>query len=94
MINRIQRSKSFSNQIQPTAPDEIEKNGKSTVSIGDRPFSIGQKFLSDLEKYSTESVIGKLRKAILIMHSPQDSIVGIENAAEIYKAAHHPKSFI
>jgi len=28
------------------------------------------------------------------MHSPQDNTVGVENAAEIYQAAMHPKSFI
>ena len=28
------------------------------------------------------------------MHSPQDKIVEIANAKEIYNAAHHPKSFI
>lgn len=74
--------------------EEIEKHGKASVSIADRPFMIGQQFLSDLEKYSTESVLHKLRKAILIMHSPQDSVVEIENAASLFKAAHHPKSFI
>ena len=31
---------------------------------------------------------------MLILHSPQDSIVGIDNATAIYKAALHPKSFI
>jgi putative redox protein len=35
-----------------------------------------------------------MRKSLLIMHSPQDATVGIENAAAIYTAAHHPKSFI
>ena len=28
------------------------------------------------------------------MHSPQDTVVGIENAGELYKNAWHPKSFI
>jgi uncharacterized OsmC-like protein len=28
------------------------------------------------------------------MHSPQDKIVEIKNAADIYSTAHHPKSFI
>jgi len=31
---------------------------------------------------------------MLVMHSPQDTTVGIENAAQIYKAGWHPKSFI
>jgi len=32
--------------------------------------------------------------ALLIAHSPKDRIVGINNTAEIYQMAHHPKSFI
>ena len=30
----------------------------------------------------------------LVLHSPQDTTVEIENAAQIYQAAWHPKSFI
>ena len=32
--------------------------------------------------------------ATLIMHSPVDQVVGIDNAEKIYHAARHPKSFI
>ena len=73
---------------------EIEEAGKAEVNIGGRPFMIGNTFISDLEKHSTASVLAELNKAILIMHSPQDRVVEIENAAELYNAAHHPKSFI
>ena len=73
---------------------EIQETGKAEVDIGGRPFTIGNTFLTDLEKYSTASVLAKLNKAILIMHSPQDRVVGIENAGELYNAAQHPKSFI
>jgi putative redox protein len=38
--------------------------------------------------------IGRLKKAILILHAPLDGTVGIENAAAIFKAARHPKSFV
>ena len=30
----------------------------------------------------------------MIFHSPIDTIVGIENAAQIYQWARHPKSFV
>jgi putative redox protein len=36
----------------------------------------------------------KVRKSLLILHSPQDKIVDISNAAELFQAAFHPKSFI
>lgn len=74
--------------------DEIKETGKATVNIGGRPFSIAKGFIDDLKKHEPEEVAKKLRKALLILHSPQDTIVGIENAAKMYSAALHPKSFI
>lgn len=74
--------------------DEIKEKGKARVNIGGRPFDISRTFLEDLEKNSTGKILSRLKKSLLIMHSPQDSIVEISNAAEIYKAAYHPKSFI
>jgi putative redox protein len=35
-----------------------------------------------------------LNKALLVLHAPQDEVVGIDNASQIYLAAKHPKSFI
>jgi putative redox protein len=74
--------------------EEIEQNGKALVNIGGRDFTIKKQFLNDLEQKSLLTTVKNLRKPLLIMHSPLDNIVGIKNAEEIYKAAHHPKSFI
>ena len=41
-----------------------------------------------------QETLRKLNRALLIFHSPIDDIVGIENAAQIFQAALHPKSFI
>ena len=41
-----------------------------------------------------EETIRGLKLPLLVLHSPQDTTVGIENAAQIYQAAWHPKSFI
>ena len=38
--------------------------------------------------------IEQLGRALLILHSPTDEIVGVENAAAIFTAARHPKSFL
>ncbi|OFX10760.1 MAG: osmotically inducible protein C, partial [Alphaproteobacteria bacterium RIFOXYD12_FULL_60_8] len=38
--------------------------------------------------------VGHLKKAVLIVHSPTDDIVGIDNASALFAAAKHPKSFI
>jgi len=74
--------------------EEIKASGQAKVSIGGRPFTIKRQFLDDLEQNPLDEVLGKLKKALLVMHSPQDNIVGIDNAAALYTGAKHPKSFI
>ncbi|OAB78251.1 bifunctional alpha/beta hydrolase/OsmC family protein [Cochleicola gelatinilyticus] len=74
--------------------DEIKKNGKATVTLSGRPFTIKSHFLDDLEKQSLKKVIKNFGKALIILHAPQDTLVGINNAEELYVAAHHPKSFV
>jgi uncharacterized OsmC-like protein/alpha/beta superfamily hydrolase len=74
--------------------DTIRKEGQAVVSLSGREFTIKDQFLEDLNKRSLAECVKSLRKALLIMHSPQDEIVGIKNAEELYIAAHHPKSFV
>jgi putative redox protein len=74
--------------------EEIERTGKATVRIGGRPFTVKQQFLEDIRSQKLEDKIKTLNRALLIMHSPQDMTVEIENAARIYQAAKHPKSYI
>lgn len=74
--------------------EAIQTKGEGEVNIGGRSFTIKKQFIEDLSKQSPEDVIKTLRKPLLILHSPQDTIVGIDQAAEIYTNAHHPKSFV
>lgn len=74
--------------------EDIKATGKASVNIGGRNFTIKKQFLDDIEAQSLPEVAKNLRKALLVMHSPQDTTVGIKNAEEIYIAAHHPKSFV
>ncbi len=74
--------------------EELEREGKATVNIGGRPFTIKKQFIEDLEEAESHDNIRNLGKALLLMHSPQDTIVEIDNATKIYKAAQHPRSFI
>lgn len=74
--------------------ESIEKNGVAEVNIGGRSFTIKKQFVDDLKKHTLAALLKSMRKSLLILHSPQDTTVGIENAAAIYTAAHHPKSFI
>jgi putative redox protein len=73
--------------------EQIEQSGQATVSISGRDFIIRKSLLDDLAaQQPTEA--RRLKGALLVMHSPHDLVVGIENAAAIYRAASHPKSFI
>lgn len=74
--------------------EKIRREGQAMVNIGGRPFSIRKQFLEDIESVDMESLVKGLNKALLIMHSPQDSIVEIRQAATLYETARHPKSFI
>ena len=74
--------------------EQIKAEGHAEVSIGGRPFTIAKTFLDDLEKRNLPAILSDLRKPILIAHSPQDAVVGIANAAELFHAARHPKSFL
>lgn len=77
-----------------TNMDEINQSGKAIVSIGGRAFTINKQFIDDIQGRNIQHILGKYKNSILILHSPQDDTVGIENAAEIYKFASHPKSFV
>ncbi|SDR65406.1 alpha/beta fold hydrolase [Christiangramia echinicola] len=73
--------------------NEIENEGSANIKIGGRSFKIKKHFVDDLEKNKDARAMNKIRKPLLIMHSPQDEIVSIDHAEELYKAAWHPKSF-
>lgn len=74
--------------------DEIEYKGEAEVDIGGRSFVLKSSFLEDISNQSTGDILPELERALLVFHSPQDRIVNIEEAASIYNAARHPKSFV
>ena len=74
--------------------DEVKEKGEVEINIGGRPFKINQEFIADFSKTDLSEIVKGLRKPLLIMHSPTDTIVGINNAEQLYHNAHHPKSFV
>ncbi len=74
--------------------DEIQNAGEATVSLGGRDFSIRKQFLDDLEANDVLEKVAKLKKPLLVLHSPVDQTVGVEIATQIFVAANHPKSFV
>ncbi|MBM2322708.1 MULTISPECIES: alpha/beta fold hydrolase [Marivita] len=76
------------------ALEDISTVGRATVDLGGRPFTIGKGFVEDVKAQMLGPVIKELKAALLVMHAPRDSVVGIENATNIFAAARHPKSFV
>lgn len=72
----------------------IEAEGEAEINIGGRPFTVRKQFLDDIAAQRIRDGLGRLGKALYVFHSPTDATVGIDNAAEIFQAARHPKSFI
>lgn len=73
---------------------EIQAEGEAEVQLAGRKFRIKRQFLDDIAKQPLLDTIEALRKPLAIFHSPIDETVNIENAADIFMAAKHPKSFI
>lgn len=73
--------------------DTIKEEGEAEVELSGRPFTIRKHFVEDVESID-EDYIHKLGRPLLIYHSPVDATVSIDEAADIYNRAMHPKSFI
>lgn len=81
-------------RLLAAAVPEIEARGEAEVQLAGRSFRIRRQFLEDLARHNSVERIGRLRKALLVFHSPRDTTVDIDNAARIFAAAKHPKSFV
>jgi uncharacterized OsmC-like protein/pimeloyl-ACP methyl ester carboxylesterase len=73
---------------------QIERDGEAEVTLGGRPFRIRQAFVDDISQNNLKTSISGLNAALLVLHAPKDETVSIDNAAEIFLAAKHPKSFV
>lgn len=74
--------------------DRIHAEGEVEVALAGRPFRIRKEFLDDVAEQKLHQCLANLRKALLVLHSPIDDLVGIDNASAIFTAAKHPKSFV
>jgi len=72
--------------------NELENSGSAEVKLAGRPFKFKQEFVDDVRSHEIDH--RKLRKALMVMHSPQDDTVSIDEAGKIFAQAMHPKSFV
>jgi len=73
---------------------QVEEQGEADIVLAGRKFHFKKAFLDDLAKHKCQEYVRALRKPLLIFHSPVDKTVAVSNAADIFGAALHPKSFI
>ncbi|SMC42325.1 alpha/beta fold hydrolase [Primorskyibacter flagellatus] len=76
------------------ALDKIAETGRAEVDLGGQTFTISQDFVQDVTSEKLENAISGLKRALLVMHAPRDSVVDISNATRIFTTAKHPKSFV
>ena len=76
------------------ALEEIKTRGEARITLAGRSFTIRKQFLDDLAATKMEETIRTLDRGLLLFHSPVDRTVGVGNAARIFEAAKHPKSFV
>jgi len=74
--------------------EQIAADGEAEVQLAGRPFRIKQQFIEDAGEHKLRLKIAALRRALMVMHAPNDDTVGISNAMDIFTAAKHPKSFV
>lgn len=76
------------------AANTIRALGEAEVEIAGRTFRVRNQFLEDIAGHRLDDALSHLGKALMVMHSPRDTVVSIDNAAKIFVAAKHPKSFV
>jgi putative redox protein len=72
----------------------LERNGEADIHISGRDFKIKKQFLDDVKNVDMERAMKNLNKPVLICHSPDDELVNIENAFQLFSFAQKNKSFL
>ncbi len=80
--------------FSPDSVRRIEEAGEAEVKLAGRTFRIRRQFLDDIARQRLSDSIRGLDAALLVMHSPIDTLVDVDHARRIFEAARHPKSFV
>ncbi|WP_300681584.1 alpha/beta fold hydrolase [Nocardioides sp.] len=89
----------------PSDPSEVEKQYDAVVEravaegdtewmVGGRSLTLKRAFVEEVRSARLLYRVPEIRKPLMVMHSPTDNTVAIENAADIFNAARHPRNFI
>jgi putative redox protein len=73
---------------------QAEERGEARVRLGTGALRISRDFLEALSGPVMEEAVHGLGRALLVLHSPVDGVVGMGNAQRLYEAARQPKSLL
>lgn len=68
--------------------------GAAAMTLGGPQRGLPASFAAELAPERLAERIGRMRKALLVLHAPLDECIGIDQAQSIFVAARHPKSFV
>lgn len=74
--------------------DRVMAEGHAEWMVGGRALTLKKAFVEDVRAADLKEQIRRLSVPLLVMHSPTDDTVSIDNASAIFRAAHHPRSFV
>ena len=89
----------------PSEPAHVERlydavvgkvlaDGSAPWLVGGQALTLKKAFVEDVRDADLDGCVRTLHRPLLIMHSPTDDTVGIENAGALFQTARHPKSFV
>ena len=68
--------------------------GHAEWLVGGRALTLKRAFVEDVRQADLHQQIRRLRVPLMVMHSPTDDTVSIDNASAIFRAAPHPRNFV
>ncbi|TQL67418.1 putative redox protein [Nocardioides albertanoniae] len=72
----------------------VMEDGHADWMAGGKSLTLRKEFVDDVRRADLRQRIMQLKLPLLVMHSPTDTTVGIENASDIFNTARHPRSFV
>lgn len=73
---------------------DVDEQGAVTLTLGGRDVTISREFLEDLADTNPVEHLPRLRAPLLLVHSPIDQTVGVDNAQKIFQVTRYPKSLV
>ncbi len=87
-------AKHVANLIEPDVAARAQIEGCAFATIAGRTFPISKQFLDDLDRFDSTNAIGASTIPTMILHSPEDSIVPVEEGERIFGMLAQPKAFV